>query len=524
MKQKSMSGISTIKLVSTALVGLLVGSTIFGGFAYTLNKDLQDAQNELMTQTVTIKTLNENLNSINERISELTATTEDYATEIETLKATETELKTQLETYTLELTEKDKAILELEAELEGIELELEETEFVEVQKYTKDEIALDSSINFTLSDRNLDILFDGEYTFDKEDYNAEEVFTVNNLNVDINKEDFEADVYLSMFENSIEYTLQFEDGLNTSLIDSDDTLEIKFLGEDYTITNWDNTEITFSKGTSYLLNEKEMKVIDENEITPIVVGANFAYISVNGDAQKIDVGNSKMFGDIEIKVEEVIPVDDSNGFVEIIVGKEVSEKIISGYEYSEDSVWNWKITSNSIGITLNEQFVDLDDEFQPLKAGTSFMLPNEYLTLNFDGIMPMDIIDIDFETVSKTSGPYVKVSGDFINGLKDYDRLYINSTGIYNDKRDTKISNSSIEIENTDSKIEVTNTTIKVNDVKFNLAIDDLSVNNINISEKDDDYRSIYGIVVSSPEDNLEDNKVKVQVPEEKIETSISIY
>ena len=121
--------------------------------------------------------------------------------------------------------------------------------------YLIDDLFLEIAFNETLSDREI-YLFDGEIEFDGDDYNADEFFTLTNLKLEANEGDFEGDVYLTIPTEGISYILRLEAVLNTSNIDEDETLELTFLGEEITISEWDSNRVTLPKEKNTVLLKK----------------------------------------------------------------------------------------------------------------------------------------------------------------------------------------------------------------------------------------------------------------------------
>ena len=70
MKNKNKKSMN-IKVISTGIIGALISSTIFGGLAYNINKDLDTKQAQLNEQAVKATQLNESLTLVKEKISEL---------------------------------------------------------------------------------------------------------------------------------------------------------------------------------------------------------------------------------------------------------------------------------------------------------------------------------------------------------------------------------------------------------------------------------------------------------------------
>ena len=159
----------------------------------------------------------------------------------------------------------------------------------EMQKSLIDKIFLDdfSEMNTTLSDREVKTLFDGEVEFDDENYDVEEIVILNGLEVLANEKDFEGIPYLVIPKDSIEYKVVFDDTLNISEIDEDETLVFNFLGFEVKLSKWDNGEITFSKGKMYPLNEGESVVVDGKTILLDMVLEDAVYVKVGEESKKV---------------------------------------------------------------------------------------------------------------------------------------------------------------------------------------------------------------------------------------------
>ena len=202
------------------------------------------------------------------------------------------------------------ATAELYVEIEDLKsiianyTEVEEEELpIEELGYVIDGVFLEIPFNETLSDRELN-LFDGEVEFDGKDYDAEEVFTFNGLELLANEHDFKGNVYMTVPEGAIEYRINFDSDLNTNLIDEDETLVFNFLGQEYEVSDWNGDEVTFTGGTEYFLSEGE-SVLDGSVILEVVLSES-VYITVNGEGKKIKEGETDRFGDLEVYVKEVM--------------------------------------------------------------------------------------------------------------------------------------------------------------------------------------------------------------------------
>ena len=117
----------------------------------------------------------------------------------------------------------------------------------------------------------------------------------------------------------------------------------------------------------------------------------------------------------------------------------------------------------------------------------------------------------------------VRVKGNLVVGLKDYERIYIDvATKIVYDRYEN-ILTGDIELENTEMLL-VFDTFIEINNVKLTSTLDDIFVNSISIKTNDDNYRTDYGMIIEKPEDSCDDKEFTIIIPEEQLFGSITVY
>ena len=391
--------------------------------------------------------------------------------------------------------------------------------------YLIDELFLSDGLDEeTYSDREVITLFDGKVKFDGDSYDAEETITLTDgIILMANENDFEGNVYMTILEEAVEYTMTFENDLNTSLIDEEDTLEFNFLGESYEVSDWNNDlgeyEVTLNKGIEQKVNLGECVVVDGKSVCLTDIGADGdeVYMCVDGEdnCKDIDEEKSKTINGIEIRVDSIF-----NSFAHLIMGEDVELTIETKDEYEEDSAWEYVITANSIGIKLVEDFteVDLDgdEEFQAFAKDSGLCLPNDYVCVLLNGMSEEDTEEYNLE-LDDRDGPKVKIDGNFESGTKDYDRIYVNVSGIY-DKDSKLIHETEIELGNTDSKLIVNVTGLFFEDFNVNFDLD-----TSNAGTDSEDYLTDFGVKVVNPEDSVEDNEFNIFVPEKQLEGSISL-
>lgn len=395
--------------------------------------------------------------------------------------------------------------------------------------YLIDDIAIGGDFDEELSDREVATLFDGKVRFDGDNYDVEEVVTIIG-SVDINEEDYNGATYLAFEEEGLSYLVIFEDELKTNKIDEDETLKFEFLGEEVEVSDWDGDEVTFTIGEPITIKELQTITVGDKQLTATAINKEYAYITVDGSSARIEAGETQEVGGVEVSVKEVLDFEvgevDPDGvqrvdFAIIRVGEDVLFEVEAGDEYDPDERFVWVIDENSIGLTLDVEYNDLDDDERPLAVGERLGLPNDYVKIVYDGLTAEDMEEV---TLEEDDDYDVEVRGNFKQGTKDYDRIYINASGIY-DEDDDLIHASEIEIDNTELLLENTGTKVKIGNVKIPFALDSVKVAGEDISSFDEgDYITEYGIVIDNPEDSVDDNEFVLEIPEEERTAEATVY
>jgi len=425
-----------------------------------------------------------------------------------------------------ELNNRDKQIIEdyKKTVEETVEV-TEPTETEEVVGYVLDDISLNEDITTDISDRDLETLQDTEVEFDGDDYDVEEVFSLSGLTVETNKDDYEGNTYLNIPSEGIIYTLNIDSTLDTSDIDEDETLTLNFMGEELEITDWDSDKVTFNKGVDYVVKKGDTIDVSGKSLEVKLIGEDYVYVSVNGVNKKIDDGEVEEIDGIEVELYELLYSEKYDSIVTLKVGETVSETIEDGDEYEEDSPWEYVVDSNSIGLKLVEEFnsIDEDEDFKALSVGDLITLPNNFLNIVYDNIEFGDTEDYKFKVTNKNSVDYIKVRGEFIVGINDYDTVYINESGTIFDEDFDELG-TSVELGDTDLTMDTNSGKVKIDDLEIEFDFSDVLVNNNSIANFDEDYITDYGIVIENPEDNIEDEKLNIVIPEEEVEVELRVY
>jgi len=447
------------------------------------------------------------------------------------------------EKITLEtaIADKDTEITELKAEI--VELTPAPATAVELGYLIDD---LDIGVSFDqieLTDRHLETLFDDEVEFDGKDYDTEERVYLNGT-IGANEDDYDGEAYLEIPEGTLVYKYILGADLVNAIEDNDnedETLTINLLGKDVEISEWDNTSsdavVTLTSGAEYLFEEGESKEIDGQTVTVTYIsdsGTEKIQVKVGDELAVIKLNKMESFNNLDIYVKEILSNEAGEVSPDICtlkIGKDITTEIENDEYYSDDEMYKWVVDEESIGLETAVDYVDLDDDYTPFKAGESLVLPNDFRTITFNGL-----IETDYQKITiKDDDDSMEIRGNFIDSLDDdYDKVFLNATGFY-DKYDNFLAKR-LDIEGTESSIEVVNALsdwLRIGEttessiytlLDFSRIYDGALPSGNNIEKQDYTYLNNYGITVSDTEDLEEDKDLTVYVPEEKLFGSITVY
>lgn len=430
-----------------------------------------------------------------------------------------------------QLSAKDIEINSLNAQIVSLEVVPTEVE-TEISNgflgYLIDKLGIGEFISDIFSDREVKKLIDSKVEVNGKSYDFEETLTIEGVTAVINGDDYKENSYLNLLEDSVSYNVVFSNKLNVSKLDNEDnTLTFNFLGKEITITSWNKVdkEITLFEGKRVILNEGESVEVDgKTVVLSYVSDNNNVFVTVGSNSKMILEGQTKTIGGIQVRVENVLFNSVTPKLMAtLVVGTDVEKTISDGDEFEEDSIFEYVIVDNSIGITLKESFteIDEDEEFKAIGTGEKFCLPNEYVCLVFNGLVEEDYESYRFYL----DDGFVVVKGNFQSGVRDFTKLFITSEGIYSD-RDMNVDDLLTDVYFGDSEEELSSDEFSIftgTGINFLLSLTDVEVNNVVVDGKEDNYRSIYGAIVESPESNLEREEVRLSIPMKAVEYTVSL-
>lgn len=354
--------------------------------------------------------------------------------------------------------------------------------------YDIDDVTLNGNFESTVDNDDLDKLYYVDIDdYESEDYIVEEkLYLTSDIAPVLNMDDLNGEVVVEVgSKGSITYMVEFDTGIEFDA-DSDDTLDIKFLGNTMRIADYDGDEVTFRLSQSYYLEKGNSVTVDGKVIT--LKGVNEdgdkIYVEVDGVSKSIREGRKEKINGIEIYANDIFG-GDTLSMAELYIGDSVEESVGDGDEYELDDDYEWVITESGneltgIGIRYDVKLVD-DDEV--LKLGDSIVLPNEYLKVSFSEIKDMEgmdlSLDLNNDDIDLEFDGKIEVDGDRVDSATL--TLYINDEGdaaydykYKSDKYENNTDFTDIVIFNDDRElsVEFNSTQISVNDANVDYVLD----------------------------------------------------
>ena len=369
------------------------------------------------------------------------------------------------------------------------------------------------AIDIKIGNNKISKLLDTEIRFDGENYDIEEfVYLKGMFATSFDDVDYGTDPYLVIDE--LKYLYTFIDLFPIDDVTEDETLTLNLLGKEYEISDIKGDELTLFAGKEEPLLEGE----SFEGLKVMTIGDDYIFVEFNGATAKIDEGEIGEVGGIEVYVKDVMQDDDVTDFCLIRIAEDVEERIEDGDDFFESEIYAWVIDMDAdpqvIGVINQEEFEDLDEDAKPLALGEKLSLPNEYLDIKFGSLSEGDRYELDIRV--KDDG--LIIEGDFTYDSEDYNEVFLNSVGFYDD--DDLITIDKLQIG--DGEYYAERGSLKVGDLRVLLDMTDITYDAISYALKDDDFLDYFGIIFKNPEDAVDDKRsFKVSVPEERPEATI---
>ena len=198
----------------------------------------------------------------------------------------------------------------------------------------------------------------------------------------------------------------------------------------------------------------------------------------------------------------------------------------------DNEEWEWIIELGGpeqyLGYWNVESYmsIDEDEDYKAIGVGETISLPNDFGIIKFKSVTEPDRTTITFKV--KDDYLYVRASQDeaFHFGTKDYDRLYIDSNGIY-DKDKVLITNTKVEIGDSGIYLEMGSEVystwgVYIGDLFIELDMSDILYDGVSFATVEEIIMDHEGIIFKDPENAVQKKEgFEVSVPDEKPEIKI---
>ena len=304
-------------------------------------------------------------------------------------------------------------------------------DFSSSSKVTYEEIELGDSINKTLTDNKVSSLIDYDFRWDdgndSKNYDVHEEIILNSPKIQTTWDNNELNTSV-VLENdkAVEYRYVFDDALDINSIGHEDAdkLEITILGKEYEVISMDANSLTVSTSDEKIVSIGSIIIVDG--VTLKIEDIFDETIAINGIL--IDEGRKKTINGIEVYVDTIAYHSSSTlpSKAIIKVGKDIEQTFDNGDEYiNEDETWEWHIENlgtvgGFIGVKYDRRNVGFDDddlEDNAISAGQSYILPENYGAVSFDGLTNVTYEDFELSFDDKklytgigTNGQYSDVA------------------------------------------------------------------------------------------------------------------
>ncbi|KKK54849.1 hypothetical protein LCGC14_3080550, partial [marine sediment metagenome] len=266
-------------------------------------------------------------------------------------------------------------------------------------------------IKARLTDSKIPTLLDTEVSWDdgvdSKRYDVhEEINILNNglvLKTTLDNDELEDNVVLEN-DRALQYKFVFDDLLSRDLVgDSDaDALFLTILGKEYEVLDMGTNSITVS-----FSDEKVVKTGDKvtSDGVTLTIGDIFTG-SVEVNNVLIREGATRTVNGIEVYIDTIAyhSYSDLPSKAIIKIGKDISQKISDGDEYTEDDeTWIWDIANlgtvgGYIGVKYDIKSVGFDEdepEDNAVSIGGQYSLPENYAAVIFEGLTDVNYEDFE---------------------------------------------------------------------------------------------------------------------------------
>ena len=517
--------LKTIKKVVkvVTVTGLLIGATLIAGCSNALEIENTELSELVLQQKTTNLDLTDEIEGLQNQLNSLNNNNLEQIDE----------MSTKLKGLEEQKVRDDLIIADYKEELENQEIVSGET----TQMFISDDFEISEDIEKVITSRQLNKLADYEIRFKSNEYTIRNNLELEGLYFDNDGQDYLDNMFLEIYPESIRYNVVFDNDIPLDEVTRERPLEIELLGRDVRISSFSEDEIEFLYGTDYFIKEEDVLEFEGRQILFEIIGEtseeSFVFVRIGNEYEKIYQGDVGILDDLEISVNEVL-LNSYPGidYAEITIGETVYETYDSGDNFYDSDEWIIELNDNGVSIVYDEtrNSDDDDDEFKALSLGDTLYLPFNHFALSFietnepvyeDYTLRFKSLDV---VEDNSREDVVELRGEFEFGMESASKLFVFDNDVYFKNSDSDYENitDTIYLENSDVELVIDGNDITLEDfeVVMNAETKNISFDG---DSSDDNFMTNYGIKVMSPEDNKDDEKVILSIPEEQIKMVYSV-
>jgi hypothetical protein len=265
----------------------------------------------------------------------------------------------------------------------------------------------------------------GVLRWNSKDVNFNDELKINGIKfvTSVNDKDLGSDIYLGTGASTytdFKYSYVIDDpDFNTSKVNTSTStkLNIKFLGKNLEITDVEDGQMTFKLANEVVLGAGETTTVDTIAIKVNSIGQNSVSVTVGGDTKIVTSGDEYDFGNMKVKINDILYTDDvASRQVDMSVGTDIEKTVDDGDpmtafgepDDTQEANWVWGIENTStskltISAKYNQKLLDHKDPLK--KVGDYFYLPQ-----NYSSVVVSKLSTTDYDTIKGDMDTYVTIN------------------------------------------------------------------------------------------------------------------
>ena len=156
----------------------------------------------------------------------------------------------------------------------------------------------------------------------------------------------------------------------------------------------------------------------------VAISSDSVLLEHNGESAEIYEDEIVEVGGIQIQVISAFENEQGDGkdLATLRIAEDIELFIENGDDYNDEDTWKWIITSDYIGITNQNEYEDLEEDYTPFKESEGIALPNNFAQINFKEVTTSDLTELDI----RVKDEYLQIRGDREDSFADeHDEIFV---------------------------------------------------------------------------------------------------